>query len=148
MKKVLFFFVFIFASFVGQSQPTIYEKDAYGGQSCTIGCSESNLDRARWGDCISSCTVPEGWTIVFYEHSGFRGATFTVGKNTPYFKDFGWNDDADAVKVYYNGVLQGDCVWKDPNADRCSQCNGSGDIICCRGEAYRTCPKCNGTGKN
>ena len=63
------------------SEPKIYEHDSYRGQSINLSCSEPNLHRHGWGDVFSSCTIPRGWEIVFYQDTGYRGRTFTVSRN-------------------------------------------------------------------
>ncbi len=130
MKITLLFLAFTFLSFsplghmdscedlsanlesIIDSEPTVYQDANYYGNSVNLWCTEPNLHRHGWGDKFSSCRVPDGWEIVFYESTGYRGAKFTVTRNVTHFKDFGWDNTPSSVKVYYNGVLQKNCTWK------------------------------------
>lgn len=114
MNRFLLLIAFSLWLIMAAAQPTIYQNTQYGGQSTSLYCSDPNLNRAGWGDCISSVTCPDGWIIVFYEHSGYRGHSFTVGGNVSYFSDYGWNDAASSVAVYHDGILQSPCVWLEP----------------------------------
>jgi hypothetical protein len=159
MKKLIILSIllaggFIFASSFSlttngvYSTPVWYEHPDYKGQSGTFGCCTANLHKFGWGDCISSIRVPEDWKVVFYQHKGYSGATFTITSDVSDFRDWDWNDAASSVIVYYNGIVQSDCIWKDPNADRCPRCRGGKTVPCCMGEGEKTCPDCKGTGKN
>ncbi len=110
----MLFFLGVHSSLSAQHPlPRIYEDGGYQGASINLTCSEENLHRYGWGDLISSSVVPQGWTLVFYEHTGYRGATFTVNEGRIYhYRDFGWNDTPSSVLVYHHGVQQDDCRWR------------------------------------
>lgn len=114
MKQLIILFASVIFSTILTSAapplntPQIFKHDGCRGKSAPIIYNISNLHDYGWGDNVSSCSVPEGWKLVFYEHTAYRGATFTVtGSDIVYkFRDYGWNDAVSSVKVYYRGVRQ------------------------------------------
>lgn len=96
----------IFNAIHAQS-PTVFKDDGYRGNYINITQCIPNLHEYGFGDNISSCQIPSGWKLIFYEHKDYCGATFTVTGNFSNFSAKDWNDCISSVEVYYNGVLQG-----------------------------------------
>ena len=117
MKKFIFNIIFSFATVTGFSQVTFYRDSGFRGESVTLTCYDTNLKSTGWGDCFSSVTVSGGYSITWYEHSGFRGASYTLysGQHISNLGDFGWNDQISSFQIYYDGVLQNECVWSYPD---------------------------------
>lgn len=81
--------------------PHIFEHVWLDGVGSSITNSISNLHDKGWGDIISSCSVPIGWTIIFYEHTEYRGKSFKVtGPATiNILGHFKWNDKISSISV-------------------------------------------------
>jgi|GEM_PF-3991137 len=132
------------------SRPTIFSDSNYNGHQLNIHCSEPDLHDNGWGDILSSCYVPDGWRIVFYEHTNYQGARFTVSGDVSHFSSYNWNDTPSSMKIYFENILQNDCVWisnKDAESDnriKCPRCKGHGEISLNGGKVEYTCPRCNG----
>lgn len=88
--------------------PAIFEHGNFRGSYAEINVSRPKLSDYGWNDKISSIIVPSGWKVIFYEHSGYCGKTFTVhsGRHAS-MSQYGWNDKFSSFKIYYRGKLQG-----------------------------------------
>ena len=89
------------------------KKDRLTGNRLEITCSEFNLDNGKWHDAVSSVKVPSGWTVVLYEHTYYNGRSLELTSDAPNLNKYHFNDFATSVKIYYKGVLQDDCVWRN-----------------------------------
>ncbi|MGH1437055.1 MAG: beta/gamma crystallin-related protein [Lewinella sp.] len=126
--------------------PRVFQDNYFQGRSRTISQSHQNLHFYQLGDEISSCSVPPGWKLVFYEHKDFCGATFTVTSNEPDFSHYrDWNDRVSSVKVYYNGRIQGAAFSCTDN--KCPRCQGDGERYETKDWGPIPCNLCNGTGR-
>ena len=90
--------------------PILYGDDGYEGNRFEIRDSIADLGRAGVGDQASSVCVPNGWRVVLFEHSNYRGDSFTLDgytsvndlkRDRPNGRD--WGDRISSVRVERSG---------------------------------------------
>ncbi|MBV7267903.1 beta/gamma crystallin-related protein [Winogradskyella luteola] len=101
------------------NSPIIYEHAAFNrndprGAQVSIGCTEFNFNNVGWNDKISSIFVPsgQGWIIEIFEASHFQGRSYRTNSSIVNLEKYHFNDIVSSIKIYKNGVLQGDCIWR------------------------------------
>lgn len=77
----------------------LFEHANFEGASHSISSDRAYFSDLAWNDQISSIHVPEGWSVVVYEHH-FNGASMTLTHDWSVRNshDF-WNDRISSIKV-------------------------------------------------
>ncbi len=95
--------------------PTLYEHGNYSGRAMELSNSAPNLQGQSFNDIASSVCVPQGWRVVLYSESDYRGESLTLNgpEDNP---DLGrlWNDRVSSVQVYPPGRGIGG-IWRNPD---------------------------------
>ncbi len=79
-----------------------FEHCRYEGQHLNLTGNWSVSDVGDfWNDRISSIVVPNGWVVILYEHSNYKGNRIVVNKSG----DVGsfWNDKVSSIRVLAPG---------------------------------------------
>lgn len=80
--------------------PTLFEHPGFAGESFTIDGTTDFVGGA-WNDRISAVLVPDGATVVLYEHAGFEGNRLDlVAPGVVNLGDFGFNDQISSIEVH------------------------------------------------
>lgn len=58
--------------------PVMSENVSFQGKRLILNRSSSNLNEHGFNDKASALCVPDGWRVVFYEDSDYRGASLTL----------------------------------------------------------------------
>ena len=53
----------------------------------------------NWNDILSSVKVKDGYEVIIFEHSNYKGDSLIVTKDYPNLKSIRWNDRASSIKV-------------------------------------------------
>ncbi len=106
--------------------PTLYGNDGHEGNRYEIRDSVGNLHRAGIGDQASSVCVPDGWKVVLYEDTDYRGDSLVLDgytsindlkRDRPQGRD--WGDRISSVRVERSGRSGGrNPVYPDPRRGR------------------------------
>jgi hypothetical protein len=82
---------------------SLYENDNFSGEYFKLyeGQVIHNLREWSWNDEASSIMVEEGFEVVLFKDSNFRGGSVTFDKDQPSFRRLsqGWNDNTSSLKV-------------------------------------------------
>lgn len=90
--------------------PILYSDDGYSGRRYEIRDSQRDLHSLGMGDSASSVCVPQGWRIVLYEDTNFRGNQLVLDgyasiddlkRDRPEGQD--WGDRISSVRVERSG---------------------------------------------
>ena len=107
--------------------PTLFDHPGFGGDSFTIDRT-TDFVGWDWNDRISAVLVPDGVTLVLYQHAGFGGNRLElVAPGVVNLGDFGFNEEVSSIEVH--GLAKACGVVDSPYETRCE-----GDIaVHCRG---------------
>lgn len=108
--------------------PVLFKSDTFRGDTARLTGSNPDLHRSGMGDEASSVCVPDGWRIVVYEDTGYRGdrleiygpdAIQDLKRDRPGGRD--WGDRISSVQVeplrdYRRRPSENRGVVKDPRA--------------------------------
>jgi len=90
-----------------EQEVKIYTQANYQGkqQSLDIGrydCAELSIGE----DSLSALQVPKGLKVTLYEHTGFKGASMSYNRSTPYVGDYFNNKTSSLIIDYANVASQ------------------------------------------
>ncbi|MCP3978724.1 MAG: beta/gamma crystallin family protein [bacterium] len=87
--------------------PILWVHDTFRGSCLQLWRSIPGFKSLDFNDEASSVTVPRGWTVILYEHTGYEGRTLTLtgpGDISDLKRDRpngqNWGDTISSVKVF------------------------------------------------
>ncbi|ACR68958.1 hypothetical protein DBV23_18075 [Edwardsiella ictaluri] len=81
----------------GADRLMVYEDSSQRGASLSIDRDIPDLSRYRFADRISSFSVPQGWTVRFYEGTDYSGGYYTRSGGEQ--EATGFNDHIRSIRI-------------------------------------------------